>query len=244
MLPANTGPLLVSSVIVALLSVWATVAHIEPKEASITLEPHEASVTVGKIFKVQVVVESKVPTNAFSGLIHFDPNIFEVTTIDYNTSIADLWVTEPWYENGAGTINFTGGTTKPGGFTGNNTLMTISFTSLTSSSSAIKIIRSQVLAHDGLGSTVPLKPAIDALFSSETVAKQAKVLGKGTGYSEIRVIEITKPPSPDLNNDEKINTLDISIFMTKLFSNNPRYDFNQDGEVSLADLSILMDARK
>ena len=72
--------------------------------------------SVGEQFQVRLIVESSVPVNAFAGDLSFNRDVLEVSRIDYNTSIADLWVKEPWYSNGEGTINFAGGTTKPGFF--------------------------------------------------------------------------------------------------------------------------------
>ena len=84
--------------------------------------------SIGEMFQVKLVVESSVPVNAFSGDLSFNTEILTVERIDYNTSIADLWVKEPWYSNGGGIITFAGGTTKQGGFTGTDTLLTITFT--------------------------------------------------------------------------------------------------------------------
>jgi hypothetical protein len=242
MLPVNIGQLLTSSIFIGMIGIWAMVVTIEPKETTITLEPNQTTTVVGEIFELQVIVTSKEPTNAFSGLLTYDPTIIEVASIDYNTSIADLWVKEPWYENGEGTINFTGGTTKPGGFTGSDTLMTISFISTAASSSAIYITEAQILAHDGLGSEAPLK-TIDALFTSKALTEQTKVIDTKHESSVVTVTEIKELLATDLNGDGKVGAVDISIFMTKLFSDNLRYDFNKDGEVSLADLSILLDSR-
>lgn len=236
----NLGTLLAGTVILSLLGIWTAVVTTEP--AQILLEPDHATSIINEPFTINVMIRSDVPANAFSGLIEFNPNILQVTAIDYNTSIVDLWVTKPWYENGEGTINFAGGTTKSGGFTGQESLLTITFTPTVAGVGAVKITEAQILAHDGLGSELKIKPTADALFTDTSLSTQARIINnnieKTTSFS---IVDET--PNFDLNNDGNVGLLDISIFMPNLFSNNLIYDFNLDGKVNTTDFSMLLNAK-
>ena len=96
----------------------------EQTDTKMYIEPNELSIETNKEFTIDVFVESEEPVNAFAGVLHFDESILEVARIEYNTSIANLWTQEPWFTKGDGTITFAGGTTRPGGFTGNGSLLT------------------------------------------------------------------------------------------------------------------------
>lgn len=211
-------------------------------QADIRIEPGVGRVTIGDTFTVQVVVSAQVPVNVFTGEILFDPSVLQVASIAYDTSIADLWAELPWYANGDGTLNFTGGTTQPGGFQSTGALMTITFRSVGAGVTALKLINGRILAHDGLGSEVALGKPIDAVseVDKEAIAEQT-VAAPSSRASVIAVA--AQAPSTDVNGDGKQSITDISIFMMHIFSTDVRYDFNQDGTVNNVDLSILMSAR-
>lgn len=232
----------VAGAAVAFVGVMSAIITTTPQDsASIQLDPTAATTVVGEPFTVKVVVTSEVPANAYSGLIIFDHTVLQVESISYNTSIADLWVTEPWYQNGDGTISFAGGTTRAGAFTGEGTLLTITFLPTAVGEGSVDITDATVLAHNGFGSELQLAPSIDALFTDESLTEEADSLG--SGQSSSRFTSIPAPPQYDLNDDGVVNMRDISIFMPHLFTNNARYDFNRDGSVNLADFSMLLDAR-
>lgn len=227
---------------VALVGFWSTFITTTPQDsASVTLQPASATTVVGEPFTVDVVVQSDVPANAYSGLLTFDHTVLNVEAISYNTSIADLWVTEPWYQNGDGTISFAGGTTKAGAFQGEGTLLTITFVPVAVGEGSVDIADAHVLAHNGFGSELQLKPTVDALFTDASLAEDADTLGSSQGSS--RFSSLPTPPQYDLNNDGVVDIKDISMFMPQLFTNTAKFDFNRDGNVNLSDFSMLLDAR-
>lgn len=236
----NLGALLTGTVILSLIGIWTAVVTIEPTQ--ILLEPDHATSALSEPFVVQVIIKSDTPANAFSGLIEFDNDILKVTAIEYNISIADLWVTKPWYENGEGTINFAGGTTRTGGFTGSDSLLSITFTPIAVGVGTVRIAEAQIFAHDGLGSELEIKPTADALFTDTSLNTQAHIISSNTKKASSFSI-VNESPDFDLNNDGDIGLLDISIFMPNLFSNNPIYDFNLDGKVNTTDFSMLLNAK-
>ena len=96
-------------------------------EALIRIEPRERSLLVGDPLEIRIIVDSSVPVNVFAGELYFTHDVLRVSSIDYNTSIADLWAELPWYSNGDGVVHFGGGTTQQGGFVGSGTLINITF---------------------------------------------------------------------------------------------------------------------
>ncbi len=236
------APALVASVVIAVLSLlgFLVVPLTPERPADLYLEPATGRAVVGETFTLQVFARSLKPVNVFAGELIFDPEHIVVDAIDYNISIADLWAEKPWYENGAGTINFVGGTTRSGGFVGDETLITITFRTVATGDARITIRNSRILAHDGLGTEVPLAYPLDALFGvlpevpeSQTTLAVEQVT---------KIIILNERARTDLNGDGKQSLADVSIFMQGLFSNDLRFDFNNDGKVNTKDLSILMSA--
>ena len=227
-------------VIVAFLTfLSSTLLPLDTSRADMRLSPTEAALKPGETLAVTVVVESPLPVNVFSGELRFDPAVLAVSSIDYNTSIADLWAEKPWYENGAGTINFTGGTTRSGGFVGTDTLLTIHFIAQQEGAGTLTIKDAHILEHNGLGTDTPLRTPIDALFTvSSSSATSTVRYAQDTLGTTYRVR--TTLPSPDLNGDGKQTFVDVSIMLLNLASSDARYDLNGDGTVDRADLSFLM----
>lgn len=236
------GRALVASVVAAFLGVTSLiVAPLTDKVGTkIYISPADGLLTVGETFEVTVKVDANIPVNVFSGLITYNNQTLHIEKIDYNTSIADLWAVLPWYSNGDGTMNFAGGTTRPGGFTGSGDLITITFKTLATGEAALMLDDARILQHDGLGTDVELVDnPIDALFTiSPEALEEITIVKEESQKSRVRVV--TTVPSTDLNHDGKQNFPDMSIFMTYLPKQDLRADFNLDGIVNLADLSILM----
>lgn len=238
MLPLTFSRLLGASVVAAFIGLGSYFIHVSNPEATISVQPTTATASVGGEIKVHVVVESSTPVNAFAGELHFDPTQLAVSRIDYNNSIADLWAEKPWYENGAGTINFAGGSTQPGGFVGSGILITVAFTTKSAGVSAVEISKAQILRHDGLGSDIPLNEPVDALF---TITPDAAPVIEITS-DRTQVVVASEGVNLDLNNDGRVSLGDVSVFLQYLVTGDLRGDLNGDGRVSLTDMSILLDA--
>jgi hypothetical protein len=209
--------------------------------ADMRIEPQLRIIAPDEMFEVQVVVESSVPVNVFNGELSFDNTVLEITRIDYNTSIADLWAEEPWYENGDGTLKFTGGTTEVGGFSGEGALLTIHFTTLKEGEGTLTIDDAHILEHDGLGTFATLEEPIEALFDVTSPLREKNLLPQTPAGGLYKVTQ--NPPSTDVNGDGKQSIADVSIFMLNMVGNDLRYDFNLDGEVNTKDLSIILNAK-
>lgn len=240
MIQLPLGRFLIASVVAMILgySSWQMFPASVTPTTDMRLEPASGTTVVGSTFVVDVVVSSAIPVNVFKGSILFDPQILSIETIDYNTSIADLWAELPWYSNGDGTMNFIGGTTQTGGFTGQGTLVTITFKTKTVGQANISMNEVRILKHDGLGSDAEVGAPIDAIFAVESEQLENETLVQKTAVGP-RVVVIPKAPSTDLNGDGKQTILDVSIFMSDMATQNMKSDFNLDGKVNLVDLSIL-----
>ena len=230
-----TSYMLIAGTIVAFATLLGiTVLPEKAQEIGFILTPENETVTVGTTFTVEVRVKSSVPTNVFAGTLTFDPDVLSVESIDYNTSIADLWAELPWYSDGEGTVTFGGGTTKAGGFSGADTLLTVAFKPTKEGRTGMRIEKPRILLHNGLGTDATLATAKDTIFFVEPSS-----LPVANTISSLAIV--TEMPSSDFNDDGKQNLLDLSIFMLHINSTDGKFDLNQDGEVDLKDLSILLD---
>lgn len=225
---------MLSSIYVALLALFGAY------DADMRLDPAQGWPELNETFSVKVLVDADTPVNVFKGDIEFDADYLEINSIDYSDSVADLWTTEPWYSNGEGTLNFAGGTTKIGGFTGTDTVILINFTTKKVGSAKVKFSDIRILKHDGLGSDTTNPDPIDALFNIDNI-KSETVTKKSGNDVDIFVIATANPT--DINGDGKQTIADVSIFMSDLITQNKRSDLNGDGKVNLTDLSTLIEAK-
>lgn len=240
MINPAAAQLLMASVIAGIVGIsgFLMAPIIIEKTITVRIEPPHGTVVTGDTFTITVIVDASTPVNVFKGLIRFDDKKLAVKSIDYNTSIADLWAEEPWYSNGEGTINFIGGTTKTGGFTGEGSLVVITFNTKAPGEAAIHMEEMQILAHDGLGTNIPVTIPIDAVFAinAEQLQRETKLESPISGPT---MMVVSALPDTDLNNDGKQTLADTSIFMADLVTQNLRSDFNEDKAINLKDLSIL-----
>ena len=232
---------LLAGVMVGAMSLLAAFVLTESaSNADMRIETRTQNVRVGDTFTADVVVEARVPANVFAGELLYDPSILQVVSINYNTSVANLWAEKPWYDNGAGTLNFGGGTTKSEGFTGTSLLLSTTFRTIKPGNGTLSLKDARILLHDGLGTDATLGAPIDTVLAIEEFASTTNMVLESPSAAHYQIYD-TKP-SPDLNGDGKIGIADVSIFMMHFHSNDHRYDFNSDGNVNLKDLNILLGA--
>ncbi len=236
-----------AGVIFATLSVitvlFAPAEDLREHEADMHIQPSAGQVRLEDDFTIEVVVDAHVPVNVFKGEVRFDPTYLVVDSINYNTSIADLWAELPWYENGEGTVSFAGGTTMKGGFMGSGSLITVTFRTLGSGDTTVHLEQARVLKHNGLGTDAILDETHDALFAigDETSSTSKTVAEVPVTTTELSIAK--NPPSTDLNGDGKQTLSDVSIFILNMLGKDLRFDFNVDGIIDGKDMRIIMDAR-
>lgn len=226
---------LVGALIAGALSA-AVIMSTPPAETTMTLTSESTRLRTGDTTTVAIAVRANTPVNVFSALLRFDHTKLQVERIDYNTSIADLWAEEPWYQNGDGTLGFAGGTTVPGGFTGEGTLITVTLRAREPGSAFLSLEDARILAHDGKGTDALTRMPLDVYL---TVTEQAPAFSADTAALNTIIIRDSNR-SLDLNGDGLQTLADVSIFMRHLATQNLRSDFNGDNLVGATDLSILL----
>lgn len=210
----------------------ATVALHDETPAAMYITPVSATVGVGETQQFSVVVKSNVPVNTFAGELLFDTDRFNVVDISYNTSIANLWVEEPWYNRASNSVYFAGGTTVPGGFTGEGTLLTVTLQAVAIGDTTLSLHGARIMAHDGLGSEVTLVEPLDTLFMVDT-RPYTKPLQKPVD-SQITVV--TDLPPLDINQDGELSFQDVGVLLLNLGKEKAEYDFTGDGKVTWSDV--------
>lgn len=190
-----------------------------PRE-NISLAPigGKDTVTVGDIFFADVMALSDTPINAVEGAISYSPDFLEIEDISLDGSILDLWPREPSFSNASGTVLWSGGTVRPGGFVQTEKIFNIAFVAKKPGKTDVKFNKALFAAYDGKGTI---------LFPVQN----------GISY----VIRPKKAASLDFNNDGIINFTDINLWIVGYFrAYDPRYDLNADGKVNLGDLSVFL----
>ena len=141
-------------------SLVAAIALILPggafaSSASLYLSPNSSEIAVGESVTVGVYVSSTdVAMNAASGIVSFPKDKLQVTSVSSGGSIIDLFVTDPSYSNGAGTVRFEGITLNPGYTGSSGKLISISFLALAPGEALLSFDSGSVLANDGEGTSI------------------------------------------------------------------------------------------
>ncbi|MBI5072014.1 hypothetical protein HZB93_03960 [Candidatus Falkowbacteria bacterium] len=123
--------------------------------ASLYFSPSSGSHAVGTTFSVSAYVSSADQAmNAASGVISFPKDKLEVVSVSKSGSIFSLWVQEPSFSNGAGTVNLEGIALNPG-FTGaSGKLITVNFRVKAAGVAALNFSSGSALANDGQGTNI------------------------------------------------------------------------------------------
>jgi hypothetical protein len=210
----------------------ATVILSDEFPAAMYLTPITATVEQGATQQFNVMVKSQVPVNAFAGEVVFDNKKFNVVDISYNTDMADLWVDEPWYNRAQNNIYFAGGTTDPDGFTGEESLITVTLQAVQTGDAAFSLHNPRILAHDGLGRDVSLVTPLDSLFTIDTTPYAVAI----PNPSDNHVVVVVDLPPLDVNQDGRLGFQDVGVLLLSIGSNEPKHDFTGDGQVTWADI--------
>jgi hypothetical protein len=122
--------------------------------ADVSVYTNADTVIAGDIVAVTIRLTSFERTNAVTGNVWFDANRFSVVSINHGQSVVTLWVSRP-LERELGVVSFSGIT--PGGFQGaDGDLFTIYLQAKQTGTTTISLHDMRVLAHDGLGSDLPV----------------------------------------------------------------------------------------
>ncbi len=172
-------------------------------------------VEAGEYFALDVVAESARPVNAISGTVVYPMDLVSFVESGTHDTIVDLWADTP--ASSSATLAFSGGIVSPNGFTGEGSVIHLTFRAEKEGTARFTIEDGHMLAHDGAGTEV-----------LESV-RPLTVIVRPTGS-----------PTPDVNNDRRVNLVDVGLVSSRLFgSYETIYDLNRDGKITLADLSII-----
>jgi hypothetical protein len=224
--------MIVAAIAIPVTALTTTVILSDDPAASMYVVPSATSVEIGGTLSVAVMVKSNVPVNAFTSELVFDTNRFYVTNISYNTSIANLWVEEPWYNRANNSIYFAGGTTQSDGFVGTGELMRVTLQARSAGDTILTLRNTRVLAHNGLGKDVSLVQPLDTLFSIDTTPFATPLQEIETDVIAI----VSDLPPLDVNGDGVLSFRDIGTLLSALGSDQVLYDFNGDNKVTWADI--------
>ena len=128
------------------------------KKATIRLDLKE-SYNIGDITNVAINIDTKENTiNAAEVYLTFDPQYFEVLSVDKAGSFFQIWIdNEPKFSNSNGTISFAGGLPTPG-FKGMGKIGSVTIKAKKSGSTQINFTsKSRLLLDDTNGTFVPLR---------------------------------------------------------------------------------------
>lgn len=123
--------------------------------ATLYLYPSSKNLTKNDTFSVNVNVSSADQAiNAVSGVLSFPSDKLRVLSVTKGGSVVSLWVQEPAFSNGVGTVNFEGIILNPGfqGSAGN--ILTVNFEAVGTGTAKVKYSTGSILANDGLGTNV------------------------------------------------------------------------------------------
>jgi hypothetical protein len=123
--------------------------------ASLFFAPSSGIYSVDKTLSVNVeVATGEQVINAASGVINFPQNKLEVISLSKSNSIFNLWVQEPSFSNGAGTINFEGIILNPGFHGQSGRILTINFKIKDLGPADLYFQSGSILANDGQGTNI------------------------------------------------------------------------------------------
>jgi hypothetical protein len=163
---------------VFLLSVFFSFT-VKADAATLYLTPSSSNITVGNISTVNILVNTDgVAINNAEVVVNFPKDLLEIVSVSKSGSIFSLWVAEPVFSNGSGTLSFNGGAPTPG-FNGSaDKALSVVFRAKNTGSATLLFSSSSVRANDGFGTDV--------------------LTGTGQANINITAVKITPPPpAPD-----------------------------------------------
>lgn len=159
--------------------------------ASLYFSPSSGSYHQGENFTVSALLNTDQPANAVRGIVTYSTKYISVISVNYISSIVDLWVRKPSFSNfgDSGNVTFEGVILNPG-FTGSGgRIINIVFGVREQGSANVEITDFAILANDGLGTNIA-------------------VAGNEANFS------FTSPLPPGQSKsttDEKINTIEDKV---------------------------------
>ena len=122
--------------------------------ATISVHATPTNIGVGDLVRVDVLLDSAIPINAFSGNLQYSSTLLEPIAVSDGNSIVSMWITRPAVRDADAPITFSGIT--PGGFSGTGGILFSAFFRVTAVGTArVSLSDAEVLRNDGEGGKEP-----------------------------------------------------------------------------------------
>lgn len=200
--------------------------------ATLFFSPASGSYLVGDSVSVGVYVSSPDKTmNAASGVVSFPSDKLEIVSVSKANSIFNLWVQEPTFSNGAGTLNFEGIVLNPGFNGASGKIISINFKVKAIGAASLVFTSGAILANDGQGTNILTGLGkTDFVFESAISGTQAPKTSTPSGAVGAPLAPIiTSGTHPDL---EKWYP-----------TNNPQFNWQVPADVTSVRFSYTSDPR-
>ena len=148
--------------------------------ATLYFSPSSGDFSVGNILTVNILVNTENATiNNAESIINFPSGLLEVVSFSKSGSIFSLWVEEPTFSNGAGTLSFNGGLPTPGFNGATGKVLSAVFRVKKAGSATLVFSSAAVRANDGYGTNVfrTGDQALLNLISEEKLLPSPVVIG-------------------------------------------------------------------
>jgi hypothetical protein len=182
--------------------------------ATMYFSPSSKTVNVGDIVKISVGVNTAGEAiNNAEANISFPTEMLDVASINKG-SVFSLWVEEPSFSNGAGTVSFNGGVPTPGYNGSGGTMLSITFRAKKAGTASIYFASGAVRANDGIGTDVltGMGQAVLTLVEKTTTPEtpdETKPPTDGTPPTKPDVSEAID--SPKMSSVYVVNSFDLNI---------------------------------
>ncbi len=160
--------------------------------ANLVLSPSSVTTTVGKNFKVDIVVNNNLDAiNAVSALLSFPKDAVEVVSTSKSGSFITLWAEEPNFSNEKGTVSLEGVALNPGFNKATGNVLSVTFKAKQAGNITLSIKEGSVLANDGNATDVLKTTGAALIYINEVETAVQK--------TESVVPVITSPTHEDSN---------------------------------------------
>jgi hypothetical protein len=160
--------------------------------ANLVVSPSSVTTTVGKTFKVDIVVNNNLDAiNAVSALLSFPKDALEVVSLSKSGSFITLWAEEPNFSNNNGTVSLEGVALNPGFNKATGNVLSVTFKAKQAGNVSVAVKEGSVLANDGNATDVLKTTGSALIYIYEVEVAEPK--------SESIVPVITSPTHEDSN---------------------------------------------
>ena len=190
--------------------------------ATLYFSPSSGNFTVGNVFTVNVLVNTEnADINNAETTVNFPSGLLEIISISKSGSIFSLWVEEPTFSNGVGTLSFNGGLPTPGFKGASGKVIGATFRVKKAGSASLVFSSTAVRANDGYGTDV-FRTGIQAQFNLISEERPAQPPAEEAPPAAVSVprlaIRSTTHPAEGkwYSNNDPICKLDLPAYVNEV----------------------------